>query len=494
MMDRPGGLLAPALALLLSSCAAVGPDYRPAASNAPAAFSQRPPGLEAGDVEAAWWRTFGDPELDRLVQAALAANHDVGIAVARVEQARALLAEARRQGFPTGGLGASVEARRLSDVERAGGLPETIESYRGAVDAAWEIDLFGRVRRSAEAAAADLGSAAALLRAAQASVVAETARTYFAVRGAEAELAVLDRLLRTQEESLRVVERLQAAGSGSELDRIRAEAQLRGVGALAPEVRRRERTGLHALAILTGEPPGAVALSPIADAAEARIEVRTIPVGDPGALIARRPDVAAAERRLAAATARIGVATADLYPSVELRGSIGVLAGELGDLASGGAVSSFIAPVLRWAFLDAGRVRARIAAGEARAREALAAYDQAVLRALQEAEDSFAAHASANEEALLRAGEAAANREAARLARVRFAAGEGGFLEVLDAERSDVASQRAATIARTRQQLAVVDVHRALGGGWAPCAEGALDCSGAGASRPLRARKRFAGS
>ncbi|MCX7587821.1 TolC family protein [Phenylobacterium sp. 58.2.17] len=463
--------------MLLAGCVTVGPDYSPPPAATPASFGETPAGVGPGAVEAMWWRAFEEPALEALIRQALTANHDVGIAAARVAEARALLREARREHLPTGGASASDEQRRLGAVERPAGAPSETETYRVAVDAQWEIDLFGRLRRSTEAAVAEAGSREALLRGVRAGVAAEVAATWFELRGIEAELAVVDEITRRQSESLRVVERLQAAGSANELDRLRAEALLRNVEAATPELVRRQAAAVNALAVLVGETPQGFR-PPKPTPPSGAPALRTIAVGQPADLLARRPDVAAAERQLAAATARIGVATADLYPQVQVRGSIGLLSGRLDALGDGGTESWFISPVLRWALLDTGRVRARIAASEARAKAALLAYDQTVLRALRETDDAFKAYGASGDMLRLRVQEAAASGEAARLARLRFAGGEGAYLEVLDAERSDFASLRSLAVARTNHRLAVVSIHKALGGGWDVCAE-SRKCSGA---------------
>ena len=482
-------VLFPVSALILAGCAAVGPDYaRPSlnAARVPSSFGEQA-GLAPGAVEVAWWRTFDDPALTGLVGRALAANHDIGIAAARLDEARALLGETRQAYLPRGAVGLGYEARRRSEVETLPGQPRRTETYRSAVDASWEIDLFGRVRRSVEAAQAQAGSREALLRAVQAGVAAEVAATWFALQGSEAELAVVADIRRNQRDSLGLVEGLQRAGAATEFDRLRAEALLLQAELAAPELERRRAAAANALAVLLGEVPQTFR-SPAAAPAADTLAVRTIAVGDPAALLARRADIAAAERALAAATARIGVETAGLYPEVQVDGSIGLVAGSLGAMG-GGAVSGFIAPVMRWSFLDRGRVRARIDASDARSREALIAYDQTVLRALQEADDAFKAHGAAVDTLGLRLREAAANREAARLARARFSAGEGIYLDVLEAERSDFASRRALADARTRQRLAVVGIYKALGGGWELCAQATLDCRGADGSSTLHAMK-----
>ncbi len=464
--------------VLLAGCAAVGPDYSAPSPSLPVSFGEHHPDLSPESVEAMWWRSFDEPALDTLIRRALAANHDVGIAAARLEEAKAMLRESRQDFLPRGGPALGYENHRRSEVETPPGQPRRTETYRGAVDASWEIDLFGRVRRSVEAAQAQAGSREALLRAVQAGVAAAVAATWFELQGLESELAVAADISQSQRESLRLVERLVSIGSASEFDRLRAEALLRTVEVAVPELERRRAASINALAVLLGETPQTFnppAAAPLREA----LTVRTIAVGDPAALLSRRADIAAAERALAAATAQIGVETAGLYPDIQVQGSIGLVAGSLDALTGAGTLSTFIGPIIRWSLLDTGRVRARIAASEARSKEALIVYDQTVLRALQETDDAFKAYSAAGSTLRLRLLESAANREAARLAQVRFSAGEGFYLDVLEAERSDYASRRALAVARTNQRLAVVSIYKALGGGWEICAEAEQDCGGA---------------
>lgn len=313
-------LLFPLSALLLAGCAVVGPNYSPPSllsSQFPTSFGEPPAGLGSGAVEVKWWRAFDDPALATLIQRALAANHDIGIAVVRLEEAKATLGESRQGFLPRGGAALGHENRRQSDVETPPGQPRQIETYRGAVDASWEIDLFGRVRRSVEAAQAQAGSREALLRGVQAGVAAAVAATWFELRGIEAELAVAADISQSQRESLGLVERLVRAGSASEFDRLRTEALLHHVEVAVPELERRCAASA-ALAILLGETPQTFTPLAATPAREA-LAVRTIAVGDPAALLSRRADIAAAERTLAAATARIGVETAGLYPEGDLR-------------------------------------------------------------------------------------------------------------------------------------------------------------------------------
>ena len=234
----------------------------------------------------------------------------------------------------------------------------------------------------------------ALLRGVQSGVAAAVAAAWFELRGIEAELAVAADISQSQRESLGLVERLVRAGSAIEFDRLRAEALLHHVEMAAPELERRRAASNNALATLLGETPQTFR-PPSATPAPEALAVRTIAVGNPAALLSRRADIAAAERTLAAATARIGVATAGLYPEVQVQGSIGLVAGSLDAMSGAGALSGLLGPVIRWSLLDTGRVRARIAASEARTKEALIAYDRTVLRALQETDDAFKAYGAA---------------------------------------------------------------------------------------------------
>ncbi|MDD0976236.1 efflux transporter outer membrane subunit [Pseudomonas fontis] len=482
-MKRPyhTTLLSMAAFTLLAGCASVGPDYSPPAlapSRTPASFGTLPGGVAEGAVEVQWWRTFDDPALTGLIQQALAANHDIAIAALRLDEAKALLRERRQDYLPRGGPAFGYENRRLSEVQTPPGQSRDAETYRAAVDASWEIDLFGRVRRSVEAAQAQAGSREALLRGVQASIAAQVAAAWFALRGIEAELAVVIDISQSQRESLQMVERLKGAGAASEFDRLRAEAFLRSVEVAVPELESRRTAAINALAILLGQTPQTFT-PPTNPAMPEALSVRNIAIGDPGGLLARRADIAAAERALAAATAQIGVETAGLYPDVQVLGSIGIVTGSLDSVSGTEGFSAFIGPTIRWNLLDFGRVRARIAASEARSKAALISYDQTVLRALQETDDAFSAFASSGNTLGLRLLESAANREAARLSRVRFKGGQGFYLDVLEAERSDFASRRALTVARTNQRLALVSVYKALGGGWEYCAQTDHACDAA---------------
>lgn len=298
-------ILLPLSALfLLAGCVSVGPDYSApslSSSQFPASFGEPSAALSSGAVEVQWWRAFDEPALTTLIQRALAANHDIGIAAVRLDEAKAVLRESREGFLPRGGPALGYEHARRSELETPSGQSRHAESYRGALDASWEIDLFGRVRRSVEAATAQAGSREALLRGVQAGVAAEVAATWFEMRGLEAELAVVADISQSQRESLNMVTRMVGADSATEFDRLRAEALLRGVEATAPELERRRAAATNALAILLGEPPQTFRL-PAAKPEDERLAVRTLAVGDPpdcfhGAPILRRPSGASQRQR-----------------------------------------------------------------------------------------------------------------------------------------------------------------------------------------------------
>lgn len=464
------------LLAMLGGCATAGKDYAPPESRAPVAYAARPAGVSGADVEVRWWRTFGDPALDQLIVRALSANLDAKLAVARLDEARALGRAARTARLPGGGLNASYQRRRLADPERFGALPRDVDSLRVGAEAGWELDLFGRIGRSIEAAQAEVGGASALLQDVRVSVAADVASRYFELRGAEAASRVARASVANQQRSLDVTRKLAALGGGARFDVVRAEAQLRAVEATVAPIEQRIAVARHALAVLLGETPEGFDLPP--DTSPALPQVATVAVGTPAELLRRRPDIEAAERNLAAASARAGAARAELFPTVRLTGLIGLLAGSLGSLASGGALSFAAGPSLDWGVFDLPRLRAQVGAADARTDAALVVYHRTVLDALREVEDALATYGAVRTRMARLTERAIASREAARLASIRFREGEGQFLDVLEAERARVDAESELVEAQAQHLLSVVGIYRALGGGWEVCDQpGGLDCA-----------------
>jgi NodT family efflux transporter outer membrane factor (OMF) lipoprotein len=450
-----------ASALALAACA-VGPDYAPPATPTTAAGSfvaATGPAIQPlAPVEANWWRLYNDPVLDGLITDALAHNTDVRVAVARLARARAALREVKVDRLPE--VGASASATRGRDA----GQSDASTSFDVGLDVAYEVDLFGRVSRNVEAARGDASAAEADAEAVRVAIVAETARAYAEAASAAERLAVARRIVALLDDSLKLTARRVEVGLTTRLDIARIAALREQRQAEVPALAAERNSALFRLATLTGRAPAE--LPQAAGARDTALKLdRPIPVGDGAGLLARRPDVRAAERRLAAATARIGVATADLYPRITLGGSVGSSAASAGNLFSN-PVGFVLGPLISWAFTDHARARARVAGAEAGAQEALAQFDGTVLTSLQETETALSAYANAlqRREALKAAREQAA--VAAKIIRAQQREGQVDSLALLDAERTFAEAEASLTEMDGRVVATQIDLFRALGGGW----------------------------
>ncbi len=456
-----------ALTLALSACAA-GPDFVKPTTPAPDHFAAST--LYTGEAApaaadgAAFWRGFGDPQLDALVDDALRANHDLRIALARLDRADALLRGAKFDRLPTITADATATDGRQS-VDQAAGAPRDYENYEGGARLAWELDLFGRVRRGVEAQRAEADATRADLAAMQVAVVAEVVGTYAELRGLQERLRVAEANAGLQRETRDLVQARLSAGSGTEFDTARARAQLEATLARVPALQAAVATATHRLAVLTGRTPDALVAS-LSTAQALPALPATLAPDTQADVLRRRPDIAAAEQRLHATTARIGVASAELFPRLTLSGLLGMQSFDSDTLGNSGSGTRLVALGIDWSFLDVGRVRARIAAADADARGALAAYEQSVLQALEDTENALVRHARTRQEDAHLAAAAGDSAEAARLARLRYDAGAAGLLEVLDAERTRLQAQDALAEARTRSVTSAVAVYRATAGGW----------------------------
>ncbi|OHB31256.1 MAG: RND transporter [Phenylobacterium sp. RIFCSPHIGHO2_01_FULL_69_31] len=454
-----------AAALLLSACA-VGPRYE-TPKTPPATFAVKSDSFAAAPFEAAWWTAFEDPILDDLERRALAGNLDLRVAVARVREARALFRDTRLDQLPrVTASGGYADGR----TPQPGGPPITDSTWQAGFDAGWEIDLFGRVRRQVEAARADVGAAEADLRDAQVLVAAEVARNYFEYLGARDRLAVARRNLETQRDTLRLTKSRFDVGLGDAVGVASAQAALSATESSIPLFTIQATQAAHRLAVLVGERPGALDAQ-LAPERPRRVLARALPIGDASALLRRRPDVAAAERRLAAQTARVGVATADLFPRVTVTGFVGFLSGDLSSLGGDASRMWSVAPAVSWPALDFGGAQARLRVQQARSDAALATYEQTVLLALEDVQNALVAYAQTQSRVASLAQRSAASRRAAELARVRYREGATDFLTLLDAERTLLEAEDAESAAQTTLNTQVVALYKALGGGWeAPAA------------------------
>jgi multidrug efflux system outer membrane protein len=456
------------LPLVATAACTVGPDYELPKTAIPETFSASDIFDEAEverEVEASWWVRLDDPVLSDLIARARDANLDLEEAAARLRASRALLGLRESDYWPTGSVGASVSESEPSAVETGGAASGSQTIWSASLDASWEVDLFGRVRRGVEARSAGLDASIADLRGAFVAVTGEIGRTYFELRGTQRRLEVSRENVRNQEESLEIVESLVRAGRGTDLDSARARSQLEATRAGIPALEAVEARARHRLAVLVGEAPGALdaQLAPVDGpvAVPDRIEL-----SDPAALLRRRPDVAAAERRLAAATAEIGVATADLFPRITLTGFFGALAVSADELTDGDSRTSSLGPFLRWSVFDLGRIRNRIRVAEADADAALARYRRSVLLSLEETENALVQwdRFRRRQVSLVRAADAA--REAAQLASLRYEAGLTDFLAVLDAEARLLGLEDSVAGGEADVGIAWVAIHQAVAGGW----------------------------
>ncbi|MGH8194077.1 MAG: efflux transporter outer membrane subunit [Woeseiaceae bacterium] len=462
MIDK---VLVSAVALSLGACA-VGPEYQAPDTAAPQFHNADSSRFAQTAIEAAWWREFGDPVLDDLIARALANDLDLRIAAARVREARAVFRDVSLDRLPTVIAGGAYDKRKAQQPGFSEQRLET-ETYDLGFDASWEIDLFGRVRRGVEAARADAEAAEANLHAAQVLVAAEVARNYLELRGAERRYAVAIANLNTQKETVRITRVRYELGRGTELDLASAEATLAATKATLPPLIAVRKAAEHRLAVLLAEQPGTLAIASGKNAGAIGDSLaEPLAVGDPALLMRRRPDIVAAERGLAAATARIGVATAELFPQLSVSGFVGFITGEASQLGEADSKAWSVTPSLSWAAFDLGSVRARLRATEAQADGALAFYEQTVLRALEETENAFVGYAQNQTRLAALVEQAVASGRAAELARIRYREGAIDFLRLLDTERTLLEAEDAVAIAETDLNTSVVAIYKALGGGW----------------------------
>jgi NodT family efflux transporter outer membrane factor (OMF) lipoprotein len=461
-------LFVPIAALLITACA-VGPDYRSPDIDTGAGWTRQSVGTETEVDLNRWWNSFDDPILDRLIARGLEQNFDVRQAIARVAEARALREAATGQRFPSLDASASVTRRRQSEngpipINAIPGLDRDQTIYEPGFDALWELDLFGRTRRAVEASDARLAAAVEYHRAARMTVAAEIARGYFELRGAQNELVAREAAVSATRESVALVQLQFEAGQVPESALVQARAELAAVEVDVPLLEARARTAALAIGTMLGALPESEL--ELIDDVSGFAALAAFPVGERGDLLLRRPDVRAAERTLAAATADVGVATADLFPRISIGGAGSFQSLDSGNLFESASEAWSVMPLISWRAFDGGRTRARVRATEARVEAAALAYEQAVKRALADAEAAlvryeFGLRALDRWEAALEAA-----RTSYRYATESFRAGEISLLELLDAERSLRNAEDGYAKGHTQTAKSLVSLFKALGGGW----------------------------
>ena len=456
-----------AILLLLSSCA-VGPNYeKPDVSSlTPTDWRWKVAEPKEAIPKGEWWKIFDDPALDELETEAVASNQNLRAAVARVDDARAAARISLSQFFPQLSLDPSYKRERTS-----GHLPTPIpitvpsallDTYSVPFDLSYEVDLWGRVRRSFEASQAQAQASVADYQNVLLTLTADLAVNYFLVRSLDAEIAALRRTVELRNESVRILNGRFVTGVIPEIDVAQARTELASAEAELVDMTRQRAETLNAVALLCGKPASSfeIAERPLT------LSPPAVPAGLPSSLLERRPDIAHAERLLAAKNAQIGVARAAYFPSLHLTGQAGFLSADAKHLFSKDSSVWSVGPSVSWPLFRGGRTAAEVRQARAAYEEALADYRQSVLTAFKEVEDSLAQIVHRNEQTAAQAEALASASRVAELARARYAAGVVNYLQVVDAERNMLQQQRQKAQLEGQRFAASVRLIKALGGGW----------------------------
>jgi multidrug efflux system outer membrane protein len=468
---RTAALLAALGALF--ACA-VGPSYERPDTVLPEAYRGQAQSAQAVSLaDLGWWELYQDPRLAELIRTALDQNLDLQIAVARVEEARARARAANADFFPSVGGTLSTAASPAAVSAVPGAAPGSVDlvrtaagsSYTGGAQLSWELDFFGRVRRSSQAARADLLASEEGRKAAVSSLVAQVASTYFQLRVLDAQREVTLETIASDEASLKLVRAQMRGGVASATEEQQALGQLASVRAQLPGIEQQIAEAENQLSVLLGRHPGAVGRPRGDEGAPVPVE---IPAGLPSELLERRPDIRQAEEQLAAATARIGVARAQTFPfpRIFLTAFAGAVSGSLSALLKGnGAGMNSWGPGVTWPLLDLSG-RANVGVAEAQTKQAALAYQSAILNALREVADSLSALQTVRAQIEQQEIRVKSGQEYARLTNLRYQRGVSSYLEVLDAQRQYYSAQIDYQSARLTQLQALVQLYKALGGGW----------------------------
>jgi multidrug efflux system outer membrane protein len=466
-----------AIALFLAGCS-VGPDYKEPALVVPAGWTEaQQKGVDTRPAELTrWWTAFEDPMLNSLVDRAVRSNLDLRVAEARIREARASRAVVASGAWPTVDTSGSYTRSRSS--ENALNIPSQSGAGGGAsspklernffnagFDANWEIDVFGGVRRSVEAADAIIEATEYNRRDILVSLLGDVARNYIDVRGAQRRLAVARANLKTQQDSLDLTRVRFNAGLASDLDVARAEAQLNATASQVPTLESLMKQAAYSLDLLLGLSPGA-----LWQELEKEIAIPNLPaevlVGLPSDLLRRRPDIRIAERQLAAATAQVGSAIADLFPKFFLTGAAGLQSISASDWFTGRSRYWSIGPTITWPIFDAGRIRANIEIRNAQQEQALTQYEKAVLAALGDVEKSLVNYAQEQVRRRSLNDAVVANRRAVEMAQELYVRGLNDYLNVLDTQRALYLTETELAQSEATMASNLVALYKALGGGW----------------------------
>jgi multidrug efflux system outer membrane protein len=467
-----------ALALLAASCA-LGPNYERPAIPTPPTWREIPVAEATSLANTAWWEVFDDPQLQELVRIALVENKDLKIAVERIEEARARYGFAKADFWPKVDLSGTAGRLKFSEgslVHTPDGDTSTANLgtersiYAVSADVSWELDFFGRIRRTTEAQRALFFGTEEARRSTVLSLVADVARAYFELRDLDRRLEIARRTIASRREYLQLAQDRFEGGITPEIDFRQAEAELRRVEAIVFDLERLIALKENELSVLLGRNPGKVTRGRAADEQK---RPGAVPAGLPSALLDRRPDVREAEQTLAAATANIGVAKALLFPRIALTGSFGFASTDIDTLFEGPSKSWNILGNLLQPIFNAGKNRRRVEVTESQMRQALYAYEKTILQAFRETEDALVAYRKTGEQRTAQADRVRAERKVLELAELRYRGGVAAYLEVLDAQRSLFGAELDEAQTIGANLVSLVRLYKALGGGWPPSPEAA---------------------
>jgi len=456
-----------ALILVFLAGCAVGPDYHQPDAPVPTQFKELEGWRQAAPGDAAprgpWWTLFDDAELDGLMKRVDVSNQTIIAADARFRQARAVVDQARAGLFPTVSANASATRTKSPSLPNAPSFATgAVNNFNASLNASWELDLWGRVRRSVEAGEASWQGSSADLEAARLSARASLAQAYFSLRVADAARRVLEETVASYQRTVELTQNRYNAGVAARVDIVQAQVQLRSAQASLLDVSVQRAQLEHAIALLVGVPPAQFSIAPVT----ADLKIPSIPVVVPSELLQRRPDIAAAERAMAAANAQIGVATAAYYPSLTLTGAAGSRTTQLTDLLTAPTRFWSLGAAAAETLFDGGLRRAVTEQARAAYDAQVATYRQTVLTGFQEVEDNLAALRILDEEAAIQQDVVDGARHALALTENQYRAGVVGYLNVIAAQQVLFNNQRSQFDILGRRLTAAVALVRAMGGGW----------------------------
>ncbi|QDU71088.1 efflux transporter outer membrane subunit [Mucisphaera calidilacus] len=459
-----------AAALLLPACT-VGPDYEKPETTPPETWRERDASETLGSTDLEWWAQFGDPALEALIDEALANNHDLTIATLRVEEFAARLGITRSEAFPQVGYGLEAGTQQLSretsDAARTPGFDRNSDFFSGNVAVGWELDLWGRIRRSTEAARANLMAAEENRRGVILTLVTSVATAYVAIRSLDTQLVIAEQRLESRAENVELFERQRAEGMISALEVAQVRSEYERTAATIPAIERDIARLENALSILLGRPPGDIDRGPSVE----KLALPPVPEGLPAQVLERRPDIRAAEQNLVAANAAIGVAESAYFPTISLTGVLGIASDDLSNIATGDAILYQLAAQAAGPIFTAGRIESQVDAAQAVQQQALFTYYNALLNALLESENALVTHSTTRDETNAQARQVDALRTYATLAQKRYDNGYVSYVEVLDAERDLFDAELQQVRLNAELYASLIDIYRAFGGGWVDLAD-----------------------